>query len=448
MNRYTPTTEKERYFTPDVLRGIAICGMLLINIYGYAFPGWEGTSAKEYVVTIYDGIALIFTGVFIGGKFLTIFSVLFGLGLALQFSRTTKDDRNINRIFFRRLAVLFFIGILHGLLLFSADILAFYAIMGFFAYLFRNSSDKTIITAIAACVVISIIIISAILTKYPELTGRSEPDWKWLAEQRQTELNAAYGDSNLEKNLIQDDLRLRLYKFMADDKRVYGSGSYGKMILHRAVLFYAVGMPLRLALVTWRCLPLFLLGILFFRRGFFLNNPQNRKRYKNLFGFGLVAGMALQAISFLLYSKIGSNPVPTVIAISGMILGFPVLGLAYAGGISLLCLRGKSIAMLRPLAAAGRMALSNYVGQSILCGFIFNSYGLGLYGELNPLAAVMIAVIILIFQIAFSVFWLNRFQFGPLEWVWKSLTYMKRPGFTKSPLPVSTAKFEVKNEYR
>jgi uncharacterized protein len=203
---------------------------------------------------------------------------------------------------------------------------------------------------------------------------------------------------------------------MANDKEIYSSGVFGEIVLHRAVQFYIVGMPLRLALVTWRCLPLFLMG--------------------------------LQTISFLGFSNIGANPILTVMVISGMILGFPVLGLAYAGGISLLCLKDKFVPMLRPLAAAGRMALSNYVGQSIICGFIFNSYGLGLYGELNPLATIIIAIMLLIFQIAFSVFWLNCFQFGPLEWIWKSLTYMKKPGFIKSRSAVSTAKLEVKNEYR
>jgi uncharacterized protein len=448
LNNPHPAIEKERYFTPDVLRGLAICGMLLVNIYAYAFPGWEGTSAEEYVVSIYDNIALMFTGVFLGGKFLTIFSVLFGLGLALQFDRANKGDRNIKRTFIRRLIVLFFIGILHGLLLFSADILAFYAIMGLLAYLFRNSSDKTLITAIVACVIISIIIISSILMRYPELTGRSEPNWGRLAEQRGTELNAAHENSDLEKSLIQNDLRLRLYEFMANDKEIYSSGVFGEIVLHRAVQFYIVGMPLRLALVTWRCLPLFLLGILFFRSGIFLDKPENRKKYRYLFGFGFAAGMGLQTISFLGFSNIGANPILTVMVISGMILGFPVLGLAYAGGISLLCLKDKFVPMLRPLAAAGRMALSNYVGQSIICGFIFNSYGLGLYGELNPLATIIIAIMLLIFQIAFSVFWLNRFQFGPLEWIWKSLTYMKKPGFIKSRSAVSTAELEVKNEYR
>jgi uncharacterized protein len=92
LNNPHPAIEKERYFTPDVLRGLAICGMLLVNIYAYAFPGWEGTSAEEYVVSIYDNIALMFTGVFLGGKFLTIFSVLFGLGLALQLSNGHLSD--------------------------------------------------------------------------------------------------------------------------------------------------------------------------------------------------------------------------------------------------------------------------------------------------------------------------------------------------------------------
>jgi uncharacterized protein len=448
LNNLRPTIEKERYLTPDILRGFAICGMLLVNIYAYAFPGWEGTSAQEYVVSFYDNIVLIFTGVFLGGKFLTIFSVLFGLGLALQFGRAGKGSGDYNRVIIRRLLVLFFIGILHGLLLFSADILAFYAVMGLLAYLFRNSSDKTLITAIVACVVISIIIISAILIRYPVLMGRSEPDWNWLAEQRKTELIASFEDQDSQQSLIQNDMRLRLYGFMADDRKIYRSGTFGEIVFHRAVQFYIVGMPLRLALVTWRCLPLFLLGILFFRRDIFLDRSQNRKIYRYLFGFGFAAGMGLQAVSFLGFSNIGASSFLTVMVVSGMIIGFPVLGLAYAAGISLLCLNDKYIPPLRPLAAVGRMALSNYVGQSIICGFIFNSYGLGLYGELNPLAAVLIALMILIFQIAFSVFWLNRFQFGPLEWIWKSLTYMKKPGFTKSRFMVSSAKIKVKNEYR
>jgi uncharacterized protein len=432
IGSWTPVAEHERYLTLDVLRGLAVFGILLANILAYGYPGWEGTGVWTNIESPLDTAVIFGISIVVSGKFYTIFSILFGMGLALQNARAKSRGTPFVGTYSRRLLFLVLFGVVHGVFLFSADILAFYAIVGFAALLFRNSSSKRLVTIAVALFAVSMVVLVLSISVKPDLLNRSEPDWEMLAEARRVELETTAGDESFRAEEIKRDRKLRLYRFMAENLRVYRSGTWLEMVLHRAVIFFLVGMPLRLGLVFWRCLPLFLMGIFFFRKGLFLDNEQNRMTYKRMLGWGLGLGLLLQLIAGAVQMGGGTGFTTHMLLMAGVIFGPLGIALAYCGGVALLCLRENWHRRLSPLAAVGRMALTNYVGHSVLCGFVFTGFGLGLYGQLSPTETFLIALLVFATQLVISPIWLRRFRFGPLEYLWRRLTYRRIQPMKKS----------------
>jgi uncharacterized protein len=425
-NSLVPVEEKQRFLTLDVLRGLAVLGILLANIldFGYSEVGATGEAVTEFSAV--DSIVLFCVGAFVDSKFFSIFSMLFGIGLALQYARAKSRGRPFIPTYRRRLGILLVFGIAHGVLLLATDILAFYAVIGFVALLFRRATQKTLILSSVALLVLSLPVLVSLAVKYPDLLTHSEPDWDQLARERRVELNLPEGGALGDSNASPRDHELRFYAFMADKQRIFSSGSWTEMTFHRTATFFLVVMPLRFCLVTWRCLALFLLGIFFYRKGWFLDSDRDRGVYWGMVVGGFVLGLLLQGIAMMALSA-GSleDPATAAIFLSGVIIGPVGLALAYSGGTALFCLNKGWRRRLQPLASTGRMALTNYLGQSVICGFLFYSYGLRLYDSLSPSTVEFLALLIFSFQVVFSSIWLRQFRFGPFEWVWRRLTYRK-----------------------
>lgn len=389
MNNSTPgmrpVAAAERVHILDILRGFAIFGILAVNIIGFAspsfYPGYVWTGTSHWYDTIVDELILYFAD----GKFYTIFSFLFGLGFALQLSRAESKGRDVLSFYPRRLWALFIIGCFHAVLLWTFDILRLYALLGFVLLLFRKRSNRTLLL--------------------------------W------TGVFLAAG--SLLPSLV-DNLDLSLEKMsgvdLVDEARlVFMNGSFIEVAVFQAFAGSILFLSLDL-LQGGTVMALFLLGLLVGRMKFFERLSERRSTLWKLLIWGALVGLAGN-----LFFAVGTEN-EWLDSFSFTVGEIGVVS-AYIGGLSLLHLTQGWDRILAPLGSVGRMALTNYILQSLVCSLIFNGYGLGLYERLGSAWLLGITCAVYLAQIFFSNWWLSKFQFGPLEWLWRSLTYRKRQPF-------------------
>jgi uncharacterized protein len=436
--RWGPVPGAERIVTLDVLRGVAICGMLLANIIIFALPAASRNLMGEGATATEQAVAL-FLGLLVEGKFYTLFSILFGMGLALQSMRAERRGTAFTSLYVRRLMVLLVIGVAHGLFFSAVDILAFYALIALIAIPFRRLEARSLLVTGVALYLGSVVALGVYAQRAPGGALPGEPDWQelldehggasWQGEEATRAGDASASEMATEVTLIPLVTQVfqvsepELYEFMADEERIFRGGTWAEQVRHRAVSYLAVVMPIRLIFLSWRVLALFLLGIYFVKVSLFLERDRDPGRYKTIMFSGLVVGLLLELAGGAAQQMGGGYTAAIWISLIGFNVGIPALSLGYAGSVALVCGRGAGSRVVRWLAALGRTALTNYVGQSVICGLIFYSYGLGLFGQLSGTEALLLAVPILAGQLMLSVAWLAFFRFGPLEWAWRSLSY-------------------------
>lgn len=165
----------------------------------------------------------------------------------------------------------------------------------------------------------------------------------------------------------------------------------------------------------------------------FMDSEGFRERYLTWFWSGLLVGIFMQVVGGAVQT-VAPNSVPLVmIGVFSLLAGGLIHAVAYASGVAWLCLRPRGRQVLRPVAAVGRMALTNYLMSSIVFGLIFYGYGLGLIGRLTTVQALLIALGLYAAQLVLSPLWLARFRFGPFEWLWRTITYWRRQPLSRRP---------------
>ena len=393
-----PRPKKNRIDILDALRGFALLGIIVINVQSWA--GWWALYPPEQAA-VSGGpesawwYRFLLTSV-VEGKFYTIFSFLFGLGFALQLSRLQLRGLDGTRIYRRRLLVLLGIGLIHMTLLWEGDILTLYALLGLLLPLFIRWSDRSLITA--AVVLLLLPIAGVALFHW----ARIDPDLGLidLGEHFFVAMGGAPGEG-WRTWLLRDDLR-----------------SY--------FVWTLPSLPYRFGLFfeNWRIpkvLAIMLLGLLAGRRlvaGELINNRSLLRRVA-VFGFvvGVPANIGYGLIGGLAQQEFSRQLAATALYAVGVV----PLGLAYAACFVLLWPTARTILAL--FAAPGRMALTNYLSQTILGILIFYGIGFGLYRSLGPWEFTGIAVAIFVTQVLWSRLWLRHFAQGPMEWLWRQLTY-------------------------
>lgn len=376
----TPIQQGERIQILDILRGFAIFGILAVNITGFAAPiFWPGYMG--HALLWYDDLAEKVIEFFFEAKFYTIFSFLFGLGFSVQLSRAAAKGRDIRSFYPRRLLILFVIGIFHAVLLWTGDILRLYALLGFALLAFRKRSSRTLLIWAGVFFAISFIMLGILGGQ----DGGSTPG-------------------------------IPGFDLPAMARVAYNSPSFWVMLTFQ--FFGALGVFFFLSFSQGpSVMALFLLGLLAGRLRIFENLAQHRQLAKQALIIGIVLGIA--GNSLLVFS--GNSWLKSL----GMTIGAPALAAAYVSALSLISLRQGGSRLLSPLAQVGRMALTNYVLQSLVCSILFYGFGFGLYEQVGAAALLGITILIYLVQIPLSVWWLKRFQYGPLEWLWRSFTYRK-----------------------
>ena len=384
---------RERIQALDVLRGVAVAGILLANVlvfFGLIFIPPDRAAAMPTVAA--DRVALFLEHVFVDGKFYSIFSLLFGIGFGVQLAR--GGDAALPR-FKRRLRILLGIGAIHAFLIWAGDILMLYALLGFTMPWFARKSNRALVrwTVILLAVptalyVVALAVWMVVGSGSPQTTGAQGMPPQML---RYFE---AIGTGGFKDAFIGN--------------LVFLAGRWGD-------LFATVRFP--------KVLGMFVLGLWAVRAGLALSPSSHRAalaRWRMLgWGIGLPANL-VAAWAF----EHGSYLPPSIGGLLGVVMagiGVPMLALGYAATIALLVVDGRRF--ISVFAPVGRMALTNYLMHSIICVVLSYGFGLGLWWRVGASRAMVIAAAIIVVQIPLSAWWLSRYRFGPVEWIWRRLTY-------------------------
>lgn len=325
-----PISPNERIQILDILRGFAIFGILAVNISGFAtttfFPGHNQTNLFWYNKLAFEVMSFLTEG-----KFYTMFSFLFGLGFAVQLERAEKSGRDFKSFYPRRLLILFGFGVLHAILLWYGDILRLYSLLGFALLAFRHQSNRIVLIwsgVFFICAFSLLVLIGGPADNEPI------PGMDFISMARQ-----AY----------------------------HGSSFLDAVAFHTAIFpaaFIAIALTQGLSVMA-----LFLLGLLIGRTHFFERLAENRIWLLRALIVGLIVGVPAN-ILFL----VSDNP---IISSLGFTLGSPAFAAVYVSLVGLFSLTEFGQVMLLPLAFVGRMALTNYILQSVLCSLLFSGYGFG-----------------------------------------------------------------------
>jgi len=404
-NNPTPLSSRERIDYMDLLRGIAIFGILIANLrwfslYSPQVSGW-------FTFAEIDRTVHLLQGVFIESKFYTIFSILFGWGIALQINRSKKDDTSTAAFLRRRLWFMMLLGGLHMFFIWEGDIVFLYGLVGFVLVALRNYSNRILLTTgillLLSPVLLYLLKMSWPWVNYPSdylysLGEKVYQHFGWIDQD--TSRTGVLSESTTIISNIKITLADAPYRFaylfaVSRIPKVLGAmligfyigrtNLYSEMMKHKKVVFRATiaGLIVFVPLNYW------LEGVL-----------KNDTAYYQ------------RQIEGLYYT------------IADSLVVFP-LALAYMTSLALLFEKTWIQTILNPVLAVGKTAFSNYVFQSIIGIILFYGVGFGLALQFGPLAWTIAAVIIFSFQIILSNLWLKYFRFGPLEWIWRSLTYRK-----------------------
>lgn len=428
----SPVTDSERIESIDVLRGIAVMGILFVNIQFMAMSFQEIEKLDWRALPRLDGLARLAVSLFFEYKFITLFSFLFGAGLAIQMERLMRTSRPFVGVYVRRLLVLLLFGILHGVLLWYGDILAVYAVLGFAALLLRNSRPRTLAILASILFVIPVIGIMGFAAYEPEADWRT-PSWESMgfgSTQPAAQSSTTSASAPPEADELPDEVR-RILSFLVDERRVYRTGSFGEIVLLRAFYFVFVNGYVMLVLYLWRCLAMFLLGIAAVKWGFFTARTATPVRWR-LAAIAFLFGLGLEICGDRIAGRDAIHAMPVAQAAMLHYVGSFFVAVAYALTVLALCDLTATRRALRPVGSLGRMALTNYLMHSVIGGLIFYSYGFGLFGTVGNAGLFGITCAILASQLVLSPIWLRHFQFGPVEWLWRTATYgkaqpMRRP---------------------
>ena len=411
--RLRPVAASERIETMDVLRGFALLGILLMNIEGMAGPLFASFTGLDPALSGADRIADALIYILVQGKFYTLFSLLFGMGFAVMSTRAEARGQPFAGVYWRRSLVLLGIGAIHGLLIWSGDILLMYALLSFFLLAFRNVSVRWLpwLAGLAYLASSGMMLLLGMLGSLMQLEPNAAAQWNQEMAKAGAEMNA----------------------MLEAQRHAYGAGTYLDAVVQRA---QDVGFMLsNLLFIGPTVFGMFLFGTWFVKRGA-IANPQAFPRLFGLLRWGaLPLGLVLMLVSFRIEptSRFDTIDLHTASAFVTSSIGSVLMAFGYLGWIVKGMQSAGGAPLLHWLAPAGRMALTNYLLQSIVCTLIFNGYGLGYLDQLPRAWQVPFVFGVFLIQVLYSRWWLSRFRFGPAEWVWRSLTYLRPQPMRASP---------------
>lgn len=403
-----PVRAGQRIAAIDVLRGFAVLGILAMNVQSYSMvtAAYLNPAANDKLAGAGFSVWLL-THVFFDTKFMSIFSTLFGAGMALMAERAAARGASATRVHYRRQFWLLVLGLAHAHLIWYGDILVPYALCGFILYSLRNLRPRKLLIGGFAMTAVTPVLFLLTASAIPSMPAevRDELERGWAPSAAEVEAYVA----------------------------TYQAGWLTQMPARSAE---AIGLETTvfLLLFLWRSGGLMLVGMGLYKLGV-LSARSSPAFYRRLATAGFTLGLPI-VIAGVIYNTRHDFAFEHSMFQGQMFNYVGSLGvfLGYVGLVMLAVRSGWLPGLQRRLQAAGRMAFTNYISQSVICTLIFYGHGLGLFERVDRLGQLGIVVAIWVLQLIWSPWWLARFRFGPLEWLWRSLTYMKfQPLAVRSP---------------
>jgi len=395
----TNEQKQERIQVLDALRGFALAGILIINAMSILAVNGS-TPAFTVKIPVLDRLLQDLILFFVESKFFTLFSLLFGIGFAIQIQSAERQGNAFLPRISRRMAGLLLFGIAHILLLWDGDILVIYAITGAILITFRKTIFTRIRIWVIALLGVPALLVAAVFS-YTLIARLSTSGAATFKKNDQT-LAKSFADTTSTQNLLHNSFTSGI------TDRIHTYLNLSPLLLSR--------IPTVLAM--------FLIGLYLGRSNFIRNLPDKVDLLKRIRFWGLSTGFTLMFIIV-----VGTKAFPTVTALVGIIedqyLAGPVLCLGYAAAFTLAFLKQPHLLVFKFFARVGQMALTNYLSQSLVLTLLSYGWGLGLALRLNGFQVLAICLILYPTQVALSSLWLRNFRYGPLEWVWRCITYWK-----------------------
>jgi uncharacterized protein len=439
--RAGPIAEAQRVRVIDALRGVALLGILMMNIPGFAMAQYSSESYRSDPTNVNFWVSAVISVVF-EGKMRALFGMIFGAGVVLFVAKKEQTGKSVTWLFYRRMLWLVVFGLIHAhLILWVGDILYLYGVCGMIVYLFRNVNPRYLVLGVPLVALfdftagtlfyqhfrdqrIAYVSATRAADEGQPLTADQE---KAIADWRETE-----------KDLIPNR------EIAAENTRKMKS-DYAAVASYVRPLAFKI-QTIFLPIAVWDSLALMLLGLALYKWGFLTGNWANRDYWKVIvigYGLGLPLAAYSRYHSYLhepnleaILQRIEQVPVEW----TGLIYPFQriLLVMAHVAALVLLYKSGYLTGLFRRLEGVGQMAFTNYIMHSVICTLVFFGYGLNYYDELQYYQLFFVVLAIWALQLVVSPLWLRYFLFGPLEWLWRSLTYWRRQPFVRRDGTVPT----------
>lgn len=424
--------QRDRIESLDVLRGLAIFGILVVNVEQMFLPMFIANSPIAMIPGEWGmWFAWLITDAFFENKFITIFSLLFGIGFCLQWLRTEQEPKRFRHLYFRRLFVLALFGLGHAVFFYAADVLIIYALVALLQFPMKRLSASTLLLGGAGLLIATVMWHAFISSPSADEFDLAQRQKATVDEISRMKVEKTIRLSNREYDLpIPQSIAITVLDGNNEEEQakveyaVYSYGPVGAAIFGRTIFLLELLLLYTPFYLAWRTLALFMLGAGLVKWGVLENSRQ--VLWRRIAFVSMVVGLPMTIVGTFLraitYESPNSltNMGDLLHDISSLFLAVAICTLVF------LWCSNKSVDKLRRgLANVGRTALTNYLGQSIVMSFIATSYGFGLYGDLTRLQLLVLSIIFFAGQILICTVWLHYFRMGPLEWVWRCLTYWK-----------------------
>lgn len=425
----TPVAPAQRSQVMDALRGFAVLGILAMNIPGFAFREmdfFDPRSPQGGGIDGFDGVVYLINRLVFDLKMQSLFSMLFGAGLVVLGSRARDAGRSLTPIFLRRIGLLALMGILHAYLLWFGDILWTYAVCGLLIYPLRHLRTRWLL--------VLGVLVFLIGAASSSITGGMFWMLDYKAGLAEAKLQEGGEPPEHQREMLTVWKEIR-QDFMGDAESMAKEeaahrGGFVDVVSYRApgAFQFQIGIPFW-TFSIWRFSGYMLLGIALMRMGVFSGGLSNR-------AYGLMAAIGYAVGLPIVYAGLQQAKANDFDFVMSFLTGWQwnYLGSVFVafGHIGALTLLFKSAApVLRAvthgLACAGRMALTNYLSQSLICAAIFFGWGLGYWNRLSRTEVMGVVLLIWALQITWSMWWLGRYRYGPMEWLWRTLSYGRQP---------------------
>lgn len=425
-----PVSGRERIESLDTLRGVAVFGILLLNIIAFANPFAAYVDPRvDGATSGIDLVTFMSVDILFEGSMRAIFSMLFGAGMLIFLSKPGADPDQMKRLYYRRTGLLVLFGLFNAyVLVWPGDILYAYGVAGLLLYFFRDLSPRRLLLCSGA-----LLLLLTLLHSGFHYQGRSLSDA--VAEVQALPTGTPLTD--VQQQTLEDwDLFLE-QQFLSEETIAADlaskRGGYVSNVVAAAqanIFIQTFGLLFN---SLWDSLAMMLLGMALMKWQL-LDASRSRRDYLLLALVGFGIGLPLNAwetftfvgSDFAIYWGMFSRPTYD--------LGRLLLALGYIGLIMLICRAGVLGWLRWAMAQVGRMALSNYLLQSVICNLVFLGFGLGLAGELARHQIYYVVFGVWAFELLLSIWWLGRYRFGPAEWLWRSLTYGRRQPLRRAPV--------------